>query len=166
MNQQDVVKAGTRALVREAAALGGRVVEDSGLGTTDRRALRLLDALAADPASGAAPDGATGPTSPRVLTPRLLADELGLSPAATTALVDRLVAAGFVQRVRDLPDRRQVRLALTDHARRVGRELLGPLARRIDAAADRLEPDQAAAVAAFLDDVLDLRAGGDGGSQA
>lgn len=50
MSPQDVVKAATRALVREAAALGGRVVEDSGLGTTDRRALRLLDRAAGEPA--------------------------------------------------------------------------------------------------------------------
>ena len=62
--------------------------------------------------------------------------------------------AGLVERVRDLPDRRQVRLQLTGRARQIGRDLLAPWAARIDQAAARLTPAEARAVARFLDEVL------------
>ena len=138
MRNRDAVKADVRALLREAASIGARLAREHPLHPTDARAMHVLDAVA---------DG-------HVATPGRLADELRLSPAATTALVDRLVAAGLVERVRDLPDRRQVRLRLTEHARAAGRELLEPLGHRIDAAVDRLDQASAAAVAAFLADVL------------
>ncbi len=127
-----------RALLREGAAVGAQLVERTSEPTTDRRALALLDALAGE-----------------VLTPRRLSDELGLSPAATTALVDRLAAAGLVERVRDLPDRRQVRLRLTAAAQLLGEDLLRPWAVRIDEAAARLSPQEAEVVARFLGEVLD-----------
>ena len=127
----------TRALLQAGAALGIQLAERTAEPSTDRRALRLLDALA-----------------DQVATPGRLARELGLSPAATTALVDRLVAADLVERVRDLPDRRQVRLRLTTTAQRFGEELLAPWARRIDAAASRLTPSEAAALSRYLREVL------------
>ena len=144
MPDQDAVKTDVRALLREAAAIGAQLAREHPLHPTDARAMRVLDAVA----------------DVHVATPGRLADELGLSPAATTALVDRLVAAGLVERVRDLPDRRQVRLRLTEHARAASRELLEPLGHRIDAAVDRLDPASAATVAAFLADVLRRRQDG------
>jgi DNA-binding MarR family transcriptional regulator len=132
----------TRALLREGAGIGAALAERLPLHATDRRALRLLDALAGE-----------------VLTHGRLAERLGLSPAATTALVDRLSAAGVVERVRDLPDRRQVRLQLTATSQRFGEELLVPWARRIDAAAARLTPQEAAALSRFLEEVLADEAG-------
>jgi DNA-binding MarR family transcriptional regulator len=42
--------------------------------------------------------------------PGELGHRLGLSPAAATELVDRLTAAGHVERHRDLADRRRIRL--------------------------------------------------------
>ena len=134
MDDRDLVKQLSRALLREAAAAGAELAERTGLGATDRRALRVLDALA----------------GPVPLTPGRLAEHVGLSAPATTALVDRLVAADRVERVRDLPDRRQVRLALTATARRFGQEVLAPLGLRIDAAVDGLSAEDAAVVAAFL----------------
>ncbi len=142
MADRDLVNERTRALLRAGAALGVQLVERTTEPSTDRRALRLLDSLA-----------------DQVLTPGRLATELGLSPAATTALVDRLVAADLVERVRDLPDRRQVRLQLTTTAQRFGEELLVPWARRIDAAAARLTSQEAAAVSRFLEEVLADEAG-------
>jgi DNA-binding MarR family transcriptional regulator len=41
-------------------------------------------------------------------TGRVLADELRLTPSATTAVIDRLERAGFATRKRDSADRRQV----------------------------------------------------------
>ena len=142
MADKDLVSERTRALLRAGAALGVQLVERTTEPSTDRRALRVLDTLA-----------------DHVLTPGRLATELGLSPAATTALVDRLVAAELVERVRDLPDRRQVRLQLTATSQRFGEELLVPWARRIDAAAARLTSEEAAALSRFLKDVLADEAG-------
>ena len=142
MDDVDLVASRLRVLLREGAGIGAELVERTTEPTTDRRALRLLDALAGE-----------------VLTPGRLADELGLSPAATTALLDRLTASGLVERVRDLPDRRQVRLQLTTQAQRLGAELLAPWARRIDAASSRLTEAEASVVARFLGEVLDEPAG-------
>ncbi len=133
----DEVGARARALLREGAALGAQLAERTARPTTDSRALQLLDRLAGE-----------------VLTPSRLAQDLGLSPGATTALVDRLVDAGLVERVRDLPDRRQVRLQLSPAATSFGAELLQPWAQRIDRATARLSAADAAVIARFLDDVL------------
>ncbi len=60
--------------------------------------------------------------------------ELGLPPSSVTGIVDRLVAAGKVQRESDPDDRRVVRVTLTaqgrrdrDRHRRLRRERLGKL---------------------------------------
>lgn len=132
----------TRGLVQIGVTVSGAFAERTGLHATDRRALQVLDELAA-----------AGTGDP--LRPGRLAERLGLSPAATTALVDRLAEAGFVERLRDLPDRRQVRLQLTPRAHRLGQEVLAPLARRIDRAAAALSPEHAQIVVAYLREVLD-----------
>jgi DNA-binding MarR family transcriptional regulator len=137
MDDVELVRSRTRALLREGAGIGAQTAERTVGPTSDRRALRLLDALAGE-----------------VLTSGRLAEELGLSPAATTALVDRLEAAGFVERVRDLPDRRQVRIRLTGSAQELGAQLLAPWARRIEEASARLTPEQARVVSRFLGEVL------------
>ncbi|CAA9331650.1 MAG: hypothetical protein AVDCRST_MAG07-1812 [uncultured Frankineae bacterium] len=137
MDDRELIVSRARALLREGAGIGAELVERTSEPSTDRRALRLLDALAGE-----------------VLTLGRLAEELGLSPAATTALVDRLTAAALVERVRDLPDRRQVRLQLTDSARQLGADLLRPWGVRIEKAAAGLSPQEAAAVARFLGEVL------------
>jgi DNA-binding MarR family transcriptional regulator len=57
-----------------------------------------------------------------------LADATGLSPGATTTLVDRLEGEGFVRRVADPDDRRRVRIELTDAARQAIAETYYPMA--------------------------------------
>lgn len=64
------------------------VAQQLGLHATDVKALRLLGEDA--------------------MTAGRLADNIGLTGAAVTALVDRLEADGYVQRVRDTEDRRRV----------------------------------------------------------
>ena len=49
-----------------------------------------------------------------MLTPTRLADALGQENQGITGLLDRLEQRGWVQRVRDLRDRRTIRLELTD----------------------------------------------------
>ncbi|MEU5313196.1 MarR family transcriptional regulator [Streptomyces sp. NPDC006655] len=48
---------------------------------------------------------------------RTLADSLASTPPSTSRLCDRLVAAGFVERVVSPADRREVRLHLSDRGR-------------------------------------------------
>src|SRR5262245_23012806 len=56
-----------------------------------------------------------------------LSEAAGLSPAATTALVDRLERKGFVRRVRSTTDRRQVNVEMTDQGRQRVWAMYGPL---------------------------------------
>src|ERR671932_226977 len=65
--------------------------------------------------------------SPGALTARPPGQASPLSPAATTTAVDRLERAGYVQRLRDQPDRRSVRVALTAQAQTRLGELYGPI---------------------------------------
>ncbi|HEU5379898.1 MAG TPA: MarR family transcriptional regulator [Ktedonobacteraceae bacterium] len=74
------------------------VAERVGLSATDLKCLDLLDRM--------------GP-----LTAGQLAELVGLTGGAITAMIDRLEAGGFVQRERDSTDRRRVFIkAAQDHA--------------------------------------------------
>lgn len=71
-----------------------------------------------------------------------LAVRLGLGPPATTALVDRLEAAGHVRRTRDPRDRRKVTIAMQPPALDVARAYFEPLGRLMGAALADTEPDE------------------------
>lgn len=116
---------------REIATFGAR----HALGGTDVRALvALLDLGRADAPA----------------TPGALAAELQLSSAACTALVDRLTAAGLVERGADPGDRRRVRLLVTAHARDLGERFFADFLGPIRAAAAALSPAEAQVVGRFL----------------
>ncbi len=66
-----------------------------------------------------------------VMTPGLLRRRLVLSPAATTALVDRLVAHGLLRREKAATDGRTVELHATDEAREMGRSMFLALSEEI-----------------------------------
>ena len=51
---------------------------------------------------------------PHPVTPSRLAEALALETQTVTGLVDRMERRGWVERVRDLADRREIRLQLTD----------------------------------------------------
>lgn len=78
--------------------LAQRMAEVSGSHSTDLTAVSLLA------------------RHPEPVTVGQLGTELGLSKAATTALIDRLEDAGHVHRVRDTSDRRRWYLQVTDSA--------------------------------------------------
>lgn len=67
----------------------------------------------------------------RIMTPGLLRRRLILSPAATTALVDRLVNHGLIRREKAISDGRTVELHATDKARLMGREMFKVLSESI-----------------------------------
>jgi DNA-binding MarR family transcriptional regulator len=88
------VMIGLTRLRRENDLLLAAIARDRGLNTPDFRALAFLNAWA----------GAT---------PRDLADYLAHSMSTTTATIDRLVAAGYVERTPNPEDGRSVRLEVT-----------------------------------------------------
>jgi len=84
------------------------------------------------------------------LGPGELATRLAVTRSSATEVVDRLVRAGHVERVRDETDRRRFRLEPTATARERVRDELAPLVRALDAAADGFSPAQQQAIAAYL----------------
>jgi DNA-binding MarR family transcriptional regulator len=125
-----------QAYQRSTQAFDDAVGRALGLNPTD---LRGLDWLADGPKSAGELSAGTG-----------------LSSAATTTLIDRLVAKGFVERVPDPSDRRRVLVRMTaDGGRRVA-PFYGPL---VAAGAKLLEGISAVEIermAAWLDDARDL----------
>lgn len=63
----------------------------------------------------------------RSLSPGELAEQLHLSASATTALLDRLEAAGHIRRARSTTDRRRVELRPGPEVPEFGRRVFAPL---------------------------------------
>lgn len=125
-----------RALTVELNLLGAEFATRNELHTTDLRALIcLLDAARADiPA-----------------TPGWLGGQLGISSASTTALIDRLEAAGLLERRRDTTDRRRVIVTVTSQAEDLGWTFFGPLIARVVTTIEGFSPEEQATISAFLD---------------
>jgi DNA-binding MarR family transcriptional regulator len=95
-----------RAAQAAVAAVDHAVAQRLGVNATDHRCLDILDQR--------------GP-----LTAGALADALGLSRTATTAVIDRLEARRYVRRERNRADRREVLVTLTPLLHRRARQLHG-----------------------------------------
>jgi DNA-binding MarR family transcriptional regulator len=89
------------------------------------------------------------------LGPVELGNRLGMRSASATALVDRMVAAGHLERALDPQDKRRIALRATDHARDEVRQALAPLVDRVTEIAGRLDDDQVRTVLGFLNEVTD-----------
>ena len=106
-----------------------------GLGRSDLNAIMWISA---------------GTSSGEPITVGELAHELRLSPAAATALVDRLEAAGHVSRTRDPQDRRRVTVRMSETAMGVASDFFVPLGRRMNDAATEFSDDELARAAAVI----------------
>ncbi|MFY0409728.1 MarR family winged helix-turn-helix transcriptional regulator [Solicola sp. PLA-1-18] len=84
------------------------------------------------------------------MTPGRLASALNLSAPATTALVDRLEAAGHVTRAPSADDRRRVHVAATPTALAMGQELFAPLGQTMMQVVEQFSDDEIDVVARFL----------------
>ena len=130
---------GTIALLRTASVVTrafGRAIEHSGLSFAQYNALRII--------RGAGPGG----------IPTLAVRERMIDEGTTVSrLVDKLEAAGLIERERSLPDRRQV----ICHATAAGKRLLGQLDPVVDALDDQvigfLPPRKAEAFIQVLDEI-------------
>ncbi|GAA0455242.1 MarR family winged helix-turn-helix transcriptional regulator [Streptomyces stramineus] len=85
------------------------------------------------------------------LTPARLSRRIQLSPAATSALINRLENAGHVTRTREHSDRRVVTLRTGREAQRLADEFFLPVATLIGAFLDRYPAETLAQFEDFLD---------------
>jgi DNA-binding MarR family transcriptional regulator len=88
-------------------------------------------------------------------TPTWLAQRLGMTSQATTAVIHRLEAAGHVQRRRSRTDGRSARLEVSDSAVELGWQFFGPLLDRMIAATQALDEQQQAGARAYLEAVTE-----------
>ncbi|WP_420176296.1 MarR family transcriptional regulator [Luteococcus sp. OSA5] len=84
------------------------------------------------------------------LGPAELARHLGVTAAAATGIIDRLVARGHVEREPHPTDRRRTVLSLTEVGRQEAGRLLTPMFTALQAADTKLSEDEKAVVARFL----------------
>lgn len=113
----------------------GEFARTTGLHGTDVRALvRLLDAERAGMEA----------------TPGWLAQQLGMTSQATTAVIHRLEAAGHAERLRSRSDGRSARLQVSDSAVALGWQFFGPLLDRLIATTQTLDTSQQILVRDYL----------------
>jgi DNA-binding MarR family transcriptional regulator len=106
------------------------------LGSSDLRATRFV---------------MTACTAGAIVTPRDIARHLGLTTAATTTVLDRLVAAGHVERRPHPTDGRSKIVVVTDHARTQAHQALSSVHDEMRAAAAAVPPESREAVLGFLE---------------
>lgn len=87
--------------------------------------------------------------------PARLAAALHLSRPATTALLDRLEAAGHVQRRPDPSDRRRTIVELQPRAQQLASEFFGALGDAYSAVMARFDDAELEVVATFLEAIID-----------
>lgn len=91
----------------------------------------------------------------KVMTPGVLRRMLVLSPAATTALVDRLVAHGLLRREKAATDGRTVELHATDEARRMGRCMFMALSEEIMESLNAYAPEEQQILIVMMNELTD-----------
>ncbi|KAA9166384.1 winged helix-turn-helix transcriptional regulator [Amycolatopsis acidicola] len=82
-----------------------------------------------------------------------LGNRLGIRSASATVLVDRLTAAGHLERVPHETDRRRITVRPTDAARTDALEALGPLVPKILEVVGKLDADSAEEILVFLQEI-------------
>ncbi|PBC05428.1 MarR family transcriptional regulator [Mesorhizobium sp. WSM3860] len=81
----------------------------------------------------------------------------GLTPAAVTALIDRLEARGLVTRTRSLEDRRKVVIEATELTRELSERYYGAIAREGEKVVADFSDAELATVLRFINAALDLQ---------
>ncbi|MDG4853348.1 MULTISPECIES: MarR family transcriptional regulator [unclassified Mesorhizobium] len=140
MNRAEMTAAVSRAVMRwqdATQAYDEAVGERLGLIAAERHCLGLLYA---GPQSAGAVAAATG-----------------LTPAAVTALIDRLEARGLVTRTRSLEDRRKVVIEATELTREFSERYYGAIAREGEKVMAAFSDAELATVLRFIDAALELQ---------
>lgn len=84
------------------------------------------------------------------VSPGDLAAELGLSPSATSNVIDRLIAVGHVERHRDTQDGRRMVITAKPASRQRALTGIRPIIERAEQLAHDMTPDQQEALVAYL----------------
>ncbi|MEV7728638.1 MarR family transcriptional regulator [Streptomyces sp. NPDC087917] len=87
------------------------------------------------------------------LSPARLSERISLSTGATTALLNRLEAAGHITRVRETTDRRVITLRGGGHIQERADEFFDPLAHRLDTAMAHYPPQLLRQFESFMADL-------------
>ena len=98
---------------------------------------------------------ATIKSGPGPITPSRLAHYLTQETQSVTGLIDRMEKQDWVRRVRDLPDRRAIRLELTAAGEAKLAETLGPSGETTARMFEALTSDELATLSKLLDKVYD-----------
>ncbi|MGW1741992.1 MarR family winged helix-turn-helix transcriptional regulator [Nocardia sp. NPDC001965] len=128
-----------RALTAVSEQIGHLFAHSHSLRSNDFRALMHI---------------ATAEAESRPLTAGQLRELMGLSSAAITYLVERMIASGHIRRETDPGDRRRVLLHYSDHGMSVAGEFFHPLGRRTRAALAELPTTDLAAAHRVLGAVV------------
>ncbi|MEH3139205.1 MAG: MarR family winged helix-turn-helix transcriptional regulator [Mycobacterium kyogaense] len=110
---EELIAADVRALTAQSDQIGHAFAAHHGLSDNDFRA--LLHVMVAE-------------TTGEPLAAGGLRARMGMSGAAITYLVERMIASGHVLREPDPDDRRKVKLRVAEHGMDVAREFFTPLA--------------------------------------
>ncbi len=89
------------------------------------------------------------------VSPGWLAEELGLTPSATSNVIERLVAVGHAERHRDPDDGRRMVVSAVPESRARALSGVRPIIERAEQAINALPDDQQRAVVTYLSDVTD-----------
>ncbi|WP_449282325.1 MarR family winged helix-turn-helix transcriptional regulator [Leucobacter sp.] len=109
------------------------------LNETDMRAIRMI--------MGAQRRG-------EAVTPKDIARAVDISPASTTKLIDRLVAAGHLTRSAHPTDRRTTLIRVTESTRRTARDTIGRQHARRFAVAAAMTPEERETVIGFFKELV------------
>lgn len=143
-DERDLLRA-VRHLVRADREMRNRLSGAMKVNPTDLRSLRHVIRVAE------VAERSDEPSPIRGVTPRLLADHLGITTAAVTVLVDRLVTSGHLERIPHPRDRRSVLLVPTEMARREMAAHLADMHQRMKAIASAVPEEARPAVIGFLE---------------
>jgi DNA-binding MarR family transcriptional regulator len=91
------------------------------------------------------------------VAPKDLAAAVRRTPAAVTALLDRLEARGLVERRRDPSDRRRLLVAMTPTAEALARRYYGPISARGRAFLESFDDTEIALLRRFMDGLVRLQ---------
>lgn len=137
--KQDQVTERLRAYGAMFREFSRRFAEFLGLHSTDAEA--LIEILSAEEHG-------------TLLSPARLSKRIGLSNPATTALLNRLEAAGHLVRTREHHDRRVVTLRSSPEVHTLADEFFGPLGDKVGAVMARYSGDQLEQFDSFLAELL------------
>ena len=138
MDRVDESLIALRRILRTTELYARDLAQSAGLTTVQLRALQILSAR-----NGSAP-------------PKALAAQMGISQGTVTALVDKLVIRGLVDRVRSDYDRRQINVFLTSKGAAVLESAPDALQQRYVRAFEKLQDWEQAQLVSSLERVVEM----------